>query len=179
MPDTVRIVGRVPCANCDRPLLDAAVFQWGAVPGWECDLGKEAIWVRNDDNRPYFPFVVVFVDGKYPMYNIGDPRCANVVLLDEQVYSEQQALSCPDCGIRVAAVTCTVQDGIYQSMNAVDDAGLAALIETSRGKANCVVVMEDGSLMPREDWYDMPLKDARKIAGDVTISLSELPEILR
>jgi hypothetical protein len=113
------------------------------------------------------------------MYNIGDPRCAKVILLDEQVYSQRQEINCPGCGMRIAAVTCTVQDGIYRSMSAVDEAALAALIGTSRDKANCIVVLEDGSLIPREDWYDMPLKDARKLTEDVTIPLPELPEILR
>jgi hypothetical protein len=176
MADTVRVVGRVHCPRCDLPLLNSARFRWGAVPGWTSDLGSESVWARDAQDRPYLPFIIVFIDGQ-PMWNNGDPRCRHVILLDEDVYGLKQELICHECNSRVAAVICTVRDGFYREMYALEEDEVADLVGASIGKASVIVVRDDGSYWPREDWWDGPLDDLRQLpeGTEVTIPLSEVP----
>jgi hypothetical protein len=178
MPDTVRVVGTVHCPECGLPLLGSARFRWGAVPGWETDLGCESVWTRDEQDRPYLPFILVPFEERTWMWNYGDPRFRHVILLDTDLYYCQQRLDCSRCQTEIVAVGCTVKDGFYREIYGLTDARLDALLGSARDHADCVVVADDGSYWPREDWFDdLPLVTLEKVPADrrTVIELSEIP----
>jgi hypothetical protein len=96
--------------------------------------------------------------GRY-RWNCGDPSYRDVllfdVLFDSDVFTKDT--HCPNCNTPIAAGMAKVCDGVFEGIYALTDSGANSLLGASRGKADIVVVRDDGSLWPREDWYDVPL----------------------
>jgi hypothetical protein len=132
-------------------------------------LGQAVEWVTDDDGHPYLPFIMIPDRERSYRWNHGDARFRNVIILDEEIYTGDHVLSCPQCGTSVAAIACRVRDGTFDTTWALEETELEAIVGRSRDKANCIVVMEDGSFEAREDWYDAPFEFLSMVVGSATI----------
>jgi hypothetical protein len=61
---------------------------------------------------------------------------------------------CAACHTKIAAAIAVVRGGVFEEVRALDDAEVNRIVGASRGKADSVIVRDDGSYWPCEDWYD-------------------------
>lgn len=154
MPDTARLIAGVCCSACGATVLNSARFQWGGVPGPQYLLGDAVRWVRDKSGAVLPPFVIVRVGANRMQWNCGAPSHSNVILFDQDLYSQNHHLDCPGCSVRLVAAVAYVRDSKFDSVQAVPHAELRNLLGDAIGKANEITIAPDGSRTTNEEWFD-------------------------
>jgi len=109
-------------------------------------------------------------------WNCGDPLAANVILFDIDLYPNDGLIECTGCHACIAAEVAVVCDGVFRELRALDDSQMNRILGLSRGKANIVIVRDDGSYWPREDWYDKTITYRPHPAPELAPSSSSVSE---
>jgi len=154
MPDSACVTGEGFCPACGAPLLDYMRCQWGALPGSTYTLGEPVVWLRDATQAIIEPYTLVDVAPGIRRWNCGDPQFRNVILFDLDSYGGDRHLECAACRNSEATAVAIVRNGVFQQIRVLDDAEADRILGTSRGKANIVIVRDDESFWPREDWFD-------------------------
>lgn len=158
MPDTCYVLGDIPCPSCQEPLLEAVRCQWGVVPNHKhYRIGDAVRWMKDCDGSIIKPFTIREDENGRLAWNCGDPAYRAVVLLDIDLALRNTTVDCPRCGTRLAEVIAVVRDGIFQEVRALNETAADKLLGDSAGKLNIIIVREDGTYWPREDWWDIDL----------------------
>lgn len=159
MPDYATLNATVRCPECGTALLDRVRFQWGMVPRMGYRVGDAVEWLRDSTGQVHPSFEIHGSPGGRLHWNGGDQGVTHAILFDALFDDDIRSagLKCPTCGIAVAAVVLDVIKGVLGEPRILDDANVDAMLGRSRGKANIIVVDVDGTLCPREDWFDHPL----------------------
>lgn len=159
MPDTALVNGRGLCPACGANVLHAVRCQWGVVPHSPYELGEVA-WLRDAGGRIIRPFGLHEVRPNEWQWNCGDPQYLNVILFDVlfDVDVLTQNCRCPDCHTGIVGGAAVVAGGCFKEILALTDADVDRILGASRGRAEIVIVRDDGTFWPREDWYDHPLE---------------------
>jgi hypothetical protein len=158
MPDAAFIAGKASCPAYGRQVLDGLRCQWGALPLAEYALGDEVRWLRDTGGSIVPPYVLIDVSPGVRRWNCGDPQVSNVNLFDLDVNPGNGPAECTASHARIAAAVAIVRRGVFREVRAIDDAEVDRILGPSRGKADIVMVREDGSHWPREDWYDKTIE---------------------
>jgi len=87
-------------------------------------------------------------------WNYGDPDCKHVILFDEDVYTGHWRLECLECHIQIRAISVVVLDGVFESISALEDANIDSILGGARHRASAVIVGDDGSYLPQQEWFD-------------------------
>jgi hypothetical protein len=154
MPDSAFVTGNAYCPACGQHVLKGLRCQWGALPMPEYALGSQVDWIRDAKGEIVPPYVLVEVGAHRRRWNCGDPEVSHVILFDLDIYSGNYQVECAACHTKIAAAIAVVRGGVFQEVRALDDAEVNRIVGASRGKADIVIVRDDGSYWPREDWYD-------------------------
>lgn len=158
MSDTATIFAHVTCPRCDKHLLNSVRCSWGSVPGMEYKVGDPVQWLRDEFGNLIKPFELRKTGPRSWRWNCGDPRFTDVYVFDEDVYTGNHQLVCPACGTKVAACIAHVRSGAFQQVRAVEGSEVDRILGDSRDRANVAILNEDGSFVPREDWFDCPVE---------------------
>ncbi len=155
MPDACHVLGDIRCPTCDKQMLEAVRCQWGIVP---CHahyrLGDAVRWMKDRDGLIVKSFTIREDDNGKLRWNCGGPEYSNVILLDVDLALRNTQITCPNCRTRIQEVIAVVHDGVFREVRALDEAAADRLLGTSAGKADIVIVREDGTFWPREDWFE-------------------------
>jgi hypothetical protein len=65
---------------------------------------------------------------------------------------------CPVCNAGFVGGVVLVRDGVFHQVLALRDGDVDRILGPYRGKADIVIVREDGTYWPREDWFDKTLE---------------------
>jgi len=157
MPDGAWVIAKIPCPNCGLVLTDSGYFQWGAVPGQgrTYEIGDAVRWVRDENGSLVPPFTLRSVDSQW---NCGDPACTKVVILDVHCSTGVGTLTCENCRATIAAIAAFIDEGKFQRVAALTRQELVAIFGTSVGKTDIATSSDGETYIPREDWYDHPIK---------------------
>ena len=153
VPDSAYVKGEAFCPNCGALVANDIRCQWGAVPGSRYAIGDPVTWLRDDQQSIITPYTLIDVAPGVRRWNCGDPRVQHVLLFDLDSYGGDIHVRCGACQTPVAVVA-VVRNGVFQQLRALDDAEARRILGPSREKANAVIVRDDGSFWPREDWFD-------------------------
>jgi hypothetical protein len=123
------------------------------VPGGPYELGDEVEWLTDLNGAVVPPFSYL---GRY--WNCGEPQFRNVIALDLNMWVDGYPTRCPTCGTTVAGSAAVVRDGVFREILVLTEAEHDRILGASAGKADIVIVREDGSLWPRDDWHDHTLQ---------------------
>ena len=154
MPDTVRVHGEIKCPTCGTPVLNSARFQWGIVPGLTREVGDSVQWLRDSGGQIAHPFRLQSVGQGRWQWNCGSPEYRNVILFDLDVFTGNHVLECPKCGTKIAALIAIVRSDKFTEIRALLAPEVHQLLGASFGKADIVIVRDDGTYWPRDDWHD-------------------------
>lgn len=163
MPDPILVCDNVYCPKCGTQVLKWTRVQWGVVPRSDYNIGDEVEWLKDKDGLilPSFKLYSVGKDGK-KYYNCGDPLIKNVILFDMDFYMdfrfEKHSIICHGCAVKIVDAITIIMDGKFKEIKALLDEDVEKILGASRGKADIVVIRDDGSYWPREDWYDHPVE---------------------
>lgn len=148
MPKFAHIAERVACPSCgaDLAYIGRVGFQWGFCAYPYSDSSREAYRIGDAirwraDTAGRVPVWRYFVDSTA---NIGEPRCADLVLRE----SEFGIDTCTACGRRCGGIAITIRHGRIQAVSASFDWPLGVDI---------YIIAGDGALTPRPDWTDRPM----------------------
>lgn len=158
MPDKAHIMGDVFCPTCGEKAWDYVLGQWGVLPSSTYSLGDEVRWLRDEQGGIVPPFRLITVAPRAPRWNCGDPQFQNVILFDIVTDWTAGECQCPKCHGGFVGSVAVVCDGVFRQVLALKDGEVNRILGSSRGKANIVVVREDGTYWPREDWFDKTLE---------------------
>lgn len=154
MPDTARVYARIVCPKCGAHLLNSARFVWGAVPSPEYGVGDAVQWLCDQFGNAVSPFELRKVGLQYFQWNFGGAEFSNANVFDEDLYPGNQHLSCLGCGAEIAACMALIRDGIFKDVLALESFEVARILGEASGRANVVVIDDEGRFLPREDWFD-------------------------
>ena len=99
--------------------------------------------MREDDNGELY-------------WNCGSPEFSNVILLDvDRALRGVPPIVCPHCQTPTHEVVAVVKDGVFREVRALLEAEADRLLGSAAGNANVVVVRDDGTYWPREDWFGL------------------------
>jgi hypothetical protein len=154
MPDSAFVTGNAHCPACGQHVLKGLRCQWGVLPLAEYTVGDEVGWLRDAGGAIVPPYVLVDVSPGKRRWNCGDPQASHVILFDLDIYPGNYQVECAACHTKIAAAVAVVRDGAFREIRVIDDGEVSRILGPSRGKADIVIVREDGSYWPREDWYD-------------------------
>jgi hypothetical protein len=158
VPDSLLLRGEIACPDCATPLLNSARFQWGEVPGLVYELRDPVRWLHDEHGRVVEPFTLHRTSEFGWQWNCGDTDWTNVILFDLDIYTGNHQLICQECHKPIAAISCSIRDGVFDSMDALPSADVESILGGSRVKTDIVFVRADGSYWPRDDWYDRPVR---------------------
>jgi hypothetical protein len=114
--------------------------------------------MRDTSGAVVQPFKLIEVSPKSWQWNYGDPQFSNVIVFDEDVYTENHRLECPACKAVIAACVAIVHAGVIEKTAALESQDVDRILGSSRGKAHVAVVQPDGGFEAREDWFDHPIE---------------------
>jgi len=160
MPDTSFVKGHAECPVCGALVLEGVRCQWGELPGVKYAIGDEVKWLRGEDGQAFPSFVLHKIeDGKW-RWNCGDSLYHDVILFDVLFEADvfTQGYRCPKCATRISAGIAVVREGRFSEIRAILDDEVTRILGASRGKADIVIIREDGTYWPREDWNDHPIE---------------------
>jgi hypothetical protein len=158
MPDFARINGEVRCPACGTKVWDHIRCQWGVLPLSAYAVGDPVSWLRDAQGFTVPPYTLTDLVPNVSQWNCGDPQYENVILFDLDIYAAGGKFSCLACEAGIAAGVVVVKQGIFQELVALDDAKVDCILGASRGRADIVIVREDGTYWPRDDWFDRPIE---------------------
>jgi len=160
MPDSAFVKGEAYCPACGQCELTHLRCQWGVLPrpGSEYALGDKVAWLRDSSGSIVPPYVLVGVGPNNFHWNCGDPQVENVILFDLEIYANDGQIECATCHAHFVALVAVVRDGVFREIRSLDDAEVNRILGASRGTANIVIIRDDGSYWPREDWYDKAIE---------------------
>ena len=139
-------------------------------------MGDAVEWLRDSGGAIVPPYVLIDVGHGRHRWNCGDPLAANVILFDIDLYPNDGLIECTGCHACIAAEVAVVCDGVFRELRALDDSQMNRILGLSRGKANIVIVRDDGSYWPREDWYDKTITYRPHPAPELAPSSSSVSE---
>ena len=111
------------------------------------------------------PFQLLAGDG--PRWNFGDPACADVLVLDEEVTDAVWGIQCPICGFVYDGIAIRIEGGKVQSA-APQKPGMIEMLR--RGAVEPVKAFEvraDHTRVVRDDWYLGHTDRPRQLNSDV------------
>lgn len=153
MPDKSTVYGRGLCPQCGKVAVEYVRIQWGSVPNLTYSIGKPVIWVTDNAGNVVPPFTFYGFDEWHLQWNCGSPEYKNVIVFDWNEYDFYK-LDCPHCGEHIAGGAAVVRDGAFAEILALREADVVRILGDHRGKADIVIIRENGTYWPREDWYD-------------------------
>lgn len=157
MPESARFFADIQCSKCGTHLLNSARFQWGVVPWPSYRAGESIRWLRDGTGNSVEPFRIGELGPTQYVWNCGLSTCRNVLLLDEDFYFGNHKLACVICESAIVAVIAKIVEGRFVSACAATAPEVSEILGMSVNKAKIVIVGDDGSLLPREDWFDHAL----------------------
>jgi hypothetical protein len=121
-------------------------------------IGDEVNWLTDRSGVIVEPFTFRSCGDRLSNWNCGDPQYRNLILFDlDIVWGDSEGL-CLHCKTELAAMVAIVRQGVFHEVRALLKDDYDAILGGVRGKVDIVIIREDGSYWPREDWYDHPLK---------------------
>jgi hypothetical protein len=114
--------------------------------------------MRDPSGAVVQPFKLIEVSPKSWQWNYGDPQFPNVIVFDEDVYTENHRLECPACKAIIAACVAIVHGGAFEQVAALESQDVDRILGGSRGKAIVAIARPDGAFEAREEWYDHPIE---------------------
>jgi hypothetical protein len=91
--------------------------------------------------------------GDSPRWNFGDPRCADVLVLDEDVTDSRLGLRCPICAFVYDGISVRIQGGVVQSPTPEKLEGIAWLRAGAVEPVKAFEVRPDHTTVVHEDWH--------------------------
>lgn len=158
MPDTATFAAKISCPRCGAHLLNSVRCPWGAVPGITYRVGDSIQWLRNSRGDVVDPFRLIKTGDNSWQWNCGSPVFKNVYIFDEDIYSGNQSLICHNCDVEIAACVVSVKDNFFSEARAIENLEVDRILGNSRGQADIVTLNEDGTFLPRLDWFDCPIE---------------------
>jgi hypothetical protein len=130
------------------------------VPGLNYELGDSVVWLKeNGDVVP--PFSIRAGKDNQWRWNCGTPEYRNVIVFDTFISLRADSALCCSCGRDFAAVAVVVRNGQFGSIWNLTSDDVDAVLGTPHARAEVVAICEDGSLMPKPDWFDHQLDTTR------------------
>jgi hypothetical protein len=154
VPDILRLNGPAPCPGCGDRLVNCVRCQWGMLPGGDYEIGDGVKWLLDARGTPVPPFTLREDPRLGHRWNCGDPQFRNVIALDLNMWVDGYPTRCPKCGTEVVGSAAVVRDGVFREILVLTQAERDRILGPSVGKASIVIVRDDGSFWPRDDWDD-------------------------
>jgi len=112
VPDCAKFAAEILCPSCGAHLLNSIRCSWGILPGPEYQPGDSVQWLRDQSGDVVKPFELHRLSATKWQWNCGGPEFPDVELFDEDVYTGNHELVCPDCGLRAAACVVSIRSGV-------------------------------------------------------------------
>jgi hypothetical protein len=151
MPDFRHINCEVICWNCQSCIDEQVDIQWGKVPG-KSRIGDRVDWLRIG-GKVVPPFVLV--KGHHE-WNCGDANEVHVIAFDNNLYAidSLRPFGCPRCNAPISGVGVTILHNVVSSASTYSPDDLRKLLGPAAGRADVVVIREDGHAEPKTEWFD-------------------------
>ncbi len=156
MPRYATVFAEIICPACGQVVDDRVDVQWGRLSA-SYDLGDRVGWRRDAQGRIIEPFILY--PGEDYAWNCGDPDIHNVLLLDVKCYRRENKPHCPHCKTRFDGILVTVENDHFTSVRPLMEGELDSLVGKDAAQAcDIFVLADDGTIVPRFDWVDKPLR---------------------
>lgn len=142
------------CFNCGRKVDDKLEFQWGKVPE-NYAIGNKIKWLKEKSGAYLPPFVLY---ERKNSWNCGDPKFQNLLILDCNVYAPGTKNICPLCHIQIASAGIKIKDTVISNAFTLSANKLVEILGDYVGRADILIVQTDGTLIPRDDWFNPTIR---------------------
>lgn len=154
MPSFADLDVDLECPSCGCYLTNLVRFQWGKVP-CRYSIGDRIRWIKKRDGTVVAPFVLV---ERASNWNCGNPTYEDLIVLDSFLYDPNIESRCRGCSMAIEGIGVSIRRGVIEDAEVLSHGRLLKMVGEERPFPDIIVVKEDGSLWPRRDWIDPPLR---------------------